>query len=76
MISAQGIQLDQTKIEPMQSWHQPKSFTKVRSIHCLASFYRRFIKDFSLVMFSITKCMKKGVFEWSKAAQKALEEIK
>jgi len=24
----------------------------------------------------ITECMKKGVFEWSKATQKAFEEIK
>jgi len=42
----------------------------------LASFYRRFIKDFSSLMALITECLKRGSFEWTKAAQKAFEEVK
>ena len=34
------------------------------------------MKDFSSVMAPLTKCMKKGTFEWIKAAQKAFDSIK
>jgi len=68
--------VDQSKVEAIKAWLQSKSVTKVRSFHGLASFYTRFIKDFSSIIAPITKFMKKGVFEWTKATQRALEEIK
>jgi len=68
--------VDPSKVEAIQSWPKPKSVIEVITFHGLASFYRRFIKDFSSIVALNTECLKKGVFKWTKAAKRAFEEVK
>jgi len=75
-MSSEGIQVDESKVKAIKSWPTPTSITEVQSFHGLASFYHRFIKDFSFIMAPLTECMKKGSFKLTRATQRAFETIK
>ena len=64
-------------MKAIKEWPTPKSITKVRSFHSLASFYLRFVKDFSTLASPLTKIVKKSVgFKWENEQDRAFAEIK
>ena len=75
-MSAQGISADPDKVRSIREWFEPKSLTKARSFHGLASFYKRFIRHFSSIMSPIIDCLKKCPFQWTPKAVSAFKEIK
>lgn len=71
IVSAKGLQVDPAKVAAIQSWPSPTTLTEVRSFHGLASFYRRFVHQFSSLMSPITDCIKSSPFFWSPEAENA-----
>ena len=67
-ISAQGIRVDEEKIEAIRSWPKPKTLTQLRGFLGLCSYYRRFVKGFSRLTASLTDLTKKGAFSWNEEA--------
>jgi hypothetical protein len=61
VISAKGIEVDEEKVKAIKKWLTPKSITKVRSFHGLASFYWRFVKNFNTRATPLTEILKKFV---------------
>ena len=76
IVSAQGIKVDESKIEAIRSWSVPKSIRHVHSFHGLASFYRQFIRNFSTIMAIMIEVIKGTSFKWTSKPQIPFEEVK
>ena len=76
IISSQGLKVDPSKIEAIKTWPVPKTITDVRSFHGLASFYRRFVRNFSALTAPLTDCMRGTRFNWTEDADVAFRTIK
>ncbi|KAB2617405.1 S ribonuclease [Pyrus ussuriensis x Pyrus communis] len=77
VISAQGILVDPQKVAAVESWEQPRTVTEVRSFLGLAGYYRRFVKDFSVIALPLTRLTRKDVkFEWDDKCEQSFQRLK
>ncbi|GJV06739.1 putative gag-pol polyprotein [Tanacetum coccineum] len=76
LVSEQGIRVDDKKIQAIRDWPVPQTIQQVRSFHGLASFYRRFIRNFSTIVAPMTEVTRFKTFTWTSQAQRAFDELK
>lgn len=77
IISADGVKPDDKKVESVRKFPIPKNVTNVRQFLGLAGYYRRFIKDFSLIAEPLIKLLKKEeAFIWGPEQQNSFEILK
>ena len=77
VVSADGIETSPDKIQAVVEWPVPTSVTEVRSFIGLASYYRRFVRDFSKIAAPLNSLMQKDKkFTWTEEAQQSFEKLK
>src|SRR5947199_9016405 len=79
IIGKDGRKVDSDKVEKVKNYSRPENITQLREFLGLASYYRKFIKDFSMKVKPMTKLLegtkreaKKG--KWEKEIQKGIRD--
>jgi hypothetical protein len=77
-ITQEGLKMDDHKVKAIVDWEPPKSVPTLRSLLGLASYYRKFIKNFAKIAAPLTNLLKKSVetYEWEGACDEAFETLK
>lgn len=72
-----GIMTDPEKVSAIVNWPVPSNLRQVRGFLGVAGWYRRFIENFSSIVFPITETISsKRRFLWTPEAQASFEKIK
>ena len=59
VISENELKMDPSKVEVIKNWPSSRNVFEVRSFHGLASFYRKFIRNFSGISTTMMDTVKK-----------------
>ncbi|XP_059314562.1 uncharacterized protein LOC132065270 [Lycium ferocissimum] len=66
MVSKDSIMVDPEKTEDVHDWGRPTTVSEVQSFVGLASYYQRFVEEFSAIVSSLTRLTQKAFpFQWS-----------
>jgi len=76
VVSRDGVKVDETMIQAIKQWDVPTSIKQLRAFLGLASYYRKFIRNFAMLVTPLTDLLKKDVFHWSTKSQQAFDSLK
>jgi len=78
MITQEGLKMDDHKVKAILDWEPPKLVPALRSFLGLASYYRKFIKNFTKIATPLINLLKKSAitYEWEEACDEPFETLK
>lgn len=77
LVTKDGVKCDPAKLEAIENWPVPESVPDVRSFLGIASYYRKFIDNFSTISFPLTQLTRKNQkFVWSDQCKTAFHTLK
>ncbi|GJX28233.1 putative reverse transcriptase domain-containing protein [Tanacetum coccineum] len=77
VVNRDGIHVDPSKVESLKNWNTLESPTEIRSFLRLASYYRRFIENFSKIAKPLTLLIQKNkTYVWSDEQDEAFRILK
>jgi hypothetical protein len=77
-ITQEGLKMDNHKVKAILDWEPLKLVLALTSFLGLASYYRKFIKNFAKMAAPLTNFLKKfvGTYEWDGTCDEAFETLK
>jgi transposase InsO family protein len=77
IVSSEGVKVDPRKTAAVYNWPKPTCLTELRSFLGLATYFRKFIKDFARLAMPLHGMTRKGVlWDWKSSCQQAFDAIK
>lgn len=77
IVGQDGLRMMEDKVKGIMEWPTPSSVTHVRSFLGAAGYYRKFIKDFSVIASPLSDLTKDGVaFNWKAEQETAFCKLK
>jgi hypothetical protein len=76
IVSHEGVKVDPQKIKAIREWPIPKTLNNIRGFLVLIGYYRKFVKNYGLIVAPIKMSLKNEDFSWTQEATKYLEKIK
>ena len=68
--------MDADKVAAVAAWPPPRSPRALRGFLGLAGYYRKFIRDFGLIVTPLTRLLRRDAFAWDDEATAAFEALK
>ncbi|GBG41849.1 hypothetical protein CBR_g75153, partial [Chara braunii] len=77
VLDEDGIKPEDSKIAAIRDWPMPRTLTELRSFLGLATYYRKFVRNFSTIAAPLRRLLKKeAIWQWDKDCTSALKKLK
>ena len=77
VVTPKGLKVNHKLTEAVQEFPRPMNVTEVRRFLGLASYYRRFVRQFAKIAEPLRALTRKGVeFEWTTGCQESMDQLK
>ncbi|KAI2664094.1 Transposon Tf2-11 polyprotein [Labeo rohita] len=78
IVSYQGVEMDNSKVLAVTEWPLPKTIKELQRLLGFANFYRRFIRNYSLIAAPLTSLLKgkPAKLKWNQEAVNLFESLK
>ncbi|XP_058234685.1 uncharacterized protein LOC131345702 [Hemibagrus wyckioides] len=78
VISHRGVEMDNSKVQAVTEWPEPTSIKELQCFLGFANFYRRFIRNYSIIANPFTSLLrgKPKKLQWTEQARSAFKHLK
>ncbi|GBG89041.1 hypothetical protein CBR_g48649 [Chara braunii] len=77
VLDGDGIKPEDSKIAAIRDWPTPHTLIELWSLLDLANYYRKFVRNFSTIVASLRRLLKKeAIWQWDKDCTSALKKLK